>query len=54
MRARRHAVGFVEDYDLVAAGREGHFLLGKAFDALADYFDACFERGCVSKVVVFR
>lgn len=41
LRARGHAVGFVEDHDLVAARREGDFLLGEAFDALADYFDAC-------------
>lgn len=39
--ARGHAVGFVEDYDLVPTWREGDFLLGEAFDALADYFNAC-------------
>lgn len=42
LRARGHAVGFVEDYDFVSPGREGDFLLGEAFDSLADYFDACF------------
>ncbi len=38
--ARGHAVGFVEDDEFLAAGREGDFFLGEAFDAVADDVDA--------------
>ena len=40
LRARGHAVGFVEDDELVAAGGKGDFFLGEAFYAVADDVDA--------------
>lgn len=39
--ARGHAVGFVEDDEFLAAGGEGDFFLGEAFDAVADDVDTC-------------
>jgi hypothetical protein len=39
--AGRHAVGFIEDDEFLAARGEGYFFLGEAFDAVADDVDAC-------------
>ncbi len=40
LRAGGHAVGFVEDDDLLPALGEGDFLLREAFDSVADDIDA--------------
>ena len=45
LRAGGHAVGFVEDDELLAAGGEGDFFLGEAFDAVADDVDAALVAG---------
>lgn len=42
--ARGHAVGFVEDDELVTAEGEGHFFLGKGFDAVPDDVDTAVTR----------
>lgn len=34
-------VCLVEDYELLPALGEGDFLLGEAFDSVADYIDTC-------------
>jgi len=50
--ARGHAVGFVEDDEFLAAGGEGDFFLGEAFDAVADDVDACMRESLVRGIAV--